>query len=82
MSERLDVRRMLLKRGWEEHGRIGGPLSKGRASWGTVNQSGDSSLSLYDGKYAEFTIEFPRPVPARLIVAACETVGVPNTEVS
>ncbi|MFK8844747.1 hypothetical protein [Streptomyces sp. Ac-502] len=43
MSERLDVRRMLLARGWTE--KRHGLLVKGDASWAATNDCGDSSLS-------------------------------------
>ena len=70
MSERLDVRRMLLHRDWAEDYTLG-PLRKGGAVWAVTNDCGDSGLSGR-GRKQTYTIEFPSHVPARVIVAACE----------
>lgn len=40
MAERLDVRRMLLRRGWTEDSALG-PLRKNGALWAVANDSGD-----------------------------------------
>lgn len=73
MTERLDVRRMLLARGWteEEHGL----LVKGGASWAATNDCGDSSLSGPARHGDQFTFDFPGDVPARVIVAAAEAAA-------
>ncbi|MEU7149141.1 hypothetical protein AB0B15_14065 [Streptomyces sp. NPDC045456] len=75
MSERLDVRRMLLARGWTE--KRHGLLEKGGASWAAVNDCGDSSLSgPRRGRPDDrFTFDFPGDVPARVIVAAAEAAA-------
>lgn len=72
MAGRLDVRRMLIRRGWQH--RRGGYLAveKGNVCWAPVNEHGDSSLSLYEDRRALFTVGFGGDVPARVIVAACE----------
>jgi hypothetical protein len=77
MSElRLDVRRMLLKRGWHEPKGPGRTMERGRAVWATSNRCGDSSLTAYRDGRGEFTIAFTSEVPARVIVAACEIAQV------
>ncbi|MFK8850431.1 hypothetical protein [Streptomyces sp. Ac-502] len=74
MSERLDVRRMLLARGWTE--KRHGLLVKGDASWAATNDCGDSSLSgPARGRGDRFTFDFPGDVPARVIVAAAEAAA-------
>jgi hypothetical protein len=69
MSERLDVRRMLLRRGWVEDRDLLCVLRKNGAVWALANTAGDSGLDGLDGKY---TIAFDSGVPARVVVAACE----------
>ncbi|GCD44127.1 hypothetical protein [Streptomyces paromomycinus] len=80
MSERLDVRRMLLARGWTE--KRSGLLMKGGACWAVTNDCGDSSLSgprrgRCDG---QFTFDFPGDVPARVIVSAAEAAAEVRAE--
>ncbi|MFI6117442.1 hypothetical protein [Kitasatospora sp. NPDC051164] len=70
MSQRLDVRRMLLKRGWTEG--PDGCLRKGSALWVASNDNGDSGLDGADGAYS---IPFIADVPARVITAIAETVA-------
>lgn len=77
MKLRLDVRRMLLKRGWSEPKGPGRTMEKGRAVWATINACGDSSLTAYRNGRAEFTLEFTSSTPARVIVATCETAQLP-----
>lgn len=77
MSRRLDVRNMLIDRGWEEPKGFGRTAEKGRAVWAPSNERGDSSLSAYRDGRAEFTIGFAGDVPARVIVAACEAAQEP-----
>lgn len=72
MSERLDVRRMLLKRGWTEDRDLWPVLRKGGAHWAATNNKGDSGLGGPGGK---FTVPFDSYVPARVIVAACEAAA-------
>lgn len=74
---RLDVRRMLLKRGWQEPKGPGRTMEKGRAVWATTNASGDSTLTAFRNGRGEFTIGFTDEVPARVIVATCEAAQVP-----
>jgi hypothetical protein len=74
---RLDVRKMLLKRGWQEPKGWGRTMEKGRAVWATTNASGDSSLTAYRDGHSEFTLGFSSEVPARVIVAACEEAQKP-----
>jgi hypothetical protein len=74
---RLDVRKMLLKRNWQEPKGFGRTMEKGRAVWATSNASGDSVLTAFRDGRAEFTIGFTSEVPARVIVAACEAAQVP-----
>jgi hypothetical protein len=70
MSERLDVRRMLLRRGWTEgRDRM---LRKNGALWTCINDCGDSGLDSPDKTW---TVEFDSGVPARVIVAACEAAA-------
>lgn len=73
MSQRLDVRRMLLRRGWtEDHEGI---LRKGHALWAPTNNSGDSGLDgrgARGGRGPRYTVEFSGDVPARVIAATCE----------
>jgi hypothetical protein len=71
MAERLDVRRMLLRRGWTEDPGLG-KLRKNGALWAVTNDSGDSGL---DGCNQKYGIDFPSGVPARVIVAACEAAS-------
>lgn len=74
---RLDVRRMLLKRGWQEPKGIGRTMEKGRAVWAISNRYGDSSLTAFRDGRGEFTIAFTSEVPALVIVATCEAAQVP-----
>ncbi len=67
MSERLDVRRMLLRRGWTEGRDL--MLRKNGALWAVGSDCGDSGLDAPDGKWS---VAFDSGVPARVIVAACE----------
>lgn len=76
-SSRLDVRKMLLNRDWQEPKGIGRVMEKGRAVWAPSNASGDSALSAYRDGRPEFTIGFPKDCPARVIVAACEAAQEP-----
>ena len=70
MSHRLDVRRMLLKRGWtEDHD---GVLHKYGAIWAPVNQAGDSGI---DAAGAAYGLGFNADVPARVITAVAELVA-------
>lgn len=71
MSERLDVRRMLLRRGWTEDRGLGS-LRKNGALWVVLNDCGDSGLDGLDRKYS---VEFDSGVPARVIVGACEAAA-------
>lgn len=73
MSQRLDVRRMLIKRGWAEDRE--GCLRKGGALWASHNTVGDSGL---DGPGQRYNIAFDSDVPARIIVAACEAAAERN----
>lgn len=68
MAERLDVRRMLLRRGWTEGSDLS-VLRKNGALWAVTSDAGDSGL---DGRDQKYTIAFDSGVPARVIVAACE----------
>lgn len=70
MSERLDVRRMLLQRGWTEDAE--GGLRKADAFWGAFNNCGDSGLSAPGRRSSRCTVTFEADVPARIIVATCE----------
>lgn len=71
MSERRDVRRMLLARGWEENGSV---LSKGTVHWCPYNNGcGDSGLQ--DDGRKSYSIEFNADVPARVIVATAEAAA-------
>lgn len=69
MSERLDVRRMLLRRGWTEDRKLWPVLRKNGAHWAPTNNCGDSGFGAAENEY---TINFDSGVPARVIVAACE----------
>lgn len=75
MAERLDVRRMLLRRGWTEAQL--GVIRKNGAVWSVVNDAGDSFLDgpARGGKGRAFAAEFTGNVPARVIVAACEAAA-------
>lgn len=75
MSQRLDVRKMLLKRGWREPRGIGRVAVKGDAVWAPSNDHGDSSLSARRGDQTMYTIGFASDVPTRVIVAACEAAA-------
>jgi hypothetical protein len=68
MSERLDVRKMLLRRGWVEGSGLC-VLRKNGAVWALANSAGDSGV---DGIHGKYSIAFDSGVPARVIVAACE----------
>lgn len=72
MSDRLDVRRMLLRRGWTEHRH--GVIRKGHAVWAVANGAGDSFLDV-PSRRGTHVVEFPGGVPARVIVAACEAAA-------
>lgn len=70
MSSRLDVRRMLLRRGWTEDRE--GFLHKGGALWTATNNAGDSGV---DGPGKRWSVTFDNDVPARIIVATCEAAA-------
>jgi hypothetical protein len=70
MSLRLDVRRMLLRRGWTEGADL--MLRKNGALWTTVNHCGDSGL---DSPNRTWSVAFDSGVPARVIAAACEAAA-------
>ncbi|WP_062209496.1 hypothetical protein [Streptomyces sp. NBRC 109706] len=73
MSERLDVRRMLLRRGWTEDQH--GVLRKGGAVVGST-AAGDAFLTGPGrGRHDEFTADFPSDTPAQVIPAATEHIG-------
>ncbi|WP_159029689.1 hypothetical protein [Streptomyces marincola] len=73
MAERLDVRRMLLRRGWVEDGH--GVLRKDGAVFGSTG-AGDAFLSGPGrGRRGEWTADFPSGVCARVIVAAAEAAA-------
>jgi hypothetical protein len=75
MSDRLDVRRMLLARGWaEQEGAL--VLSKGGAEWACTGCR-DSALTARTtgrrtGNAPSWTVDFGADVPARVIVAMAE----------
>lgn len=74
MSQRGDVRRMLLARGWDE-GEYA-VLHKAGATWAGIAR-GDSALSG-QGRAPwcqQWTVGFNRDVPARVIVAVCEAAA-------
>lgn len=73
MADRLDVRRMLLRRGWSEDGGLPPVLRKNGAVWAAF--AGDSQLDGPDGKYS---IAFGARTPARVIVTACEEAARVN----
>jgi hypothetical protein len=70
MSERLDVRKMLVRRGWDEGSDQ--CLRKNGALWVAINSSGDSGL---DGPNQTYSVTFNADVPARIIVATCEAAA-------
>ncbi|MEX5711886.1 hypothetical protein AB1484_27225 [Parafrankia sp. FMc6] len=74
MSDRLDVRRMLLARGWDE--KSTGMICKGDAVWAPWG-SGDSALtsSGRGPRRQRWTVDFGRDVPARVIVAMAEAAA-------
>lgn len=75
MALRLDVRRMLLKRGWtEETGEVS-LLRKNGSVWAAANHAGDSSVSGPTSRGGEWTVSFDAGVPARVIVATCEAAA-------
>lgn len=71
MSLRLDVRRMLLARGWKQED--GWVLKKGTVLWCPQNDRGDSGLQ--DDGRRHYSIEFNGDVPARIIVATAEAAA-------
>jgi hypothetical protein len=75
MDRRVDVRRMLLARGWQEDPKLWLLLRKGDLTWGSPNEYRDPSRSSAEGGWQ---IQFPGDEPARVIVAACETAGQPR----
>jgi len=75
MSVRLDVRRMLLRRGWTEDGSELGLLRKNGSVWATYGP-GDSSVSGPTRRGDLWTVGFDNTVPARVIVAACEAAAI------
>lgn len=72
MSLRLDVRRMLLRRGWTEESGEVGLLRKNGSVWAATNYGGDSSVSGPSSRGGLWTVGFDNSVPARVIVATCE----------
>lgn len=73
MAQRLDVRRMLLRRGWtEDHEGI---LRKNGALWCATNQSGDSGVEAAGCAYG---VNFNADVPARIITAIAELIAAPT----
>lgn len=74
MAERLDVRRMLLKRGWTQSSDFG-PIRKNAATWAVTNNGGDGFLSGPSRRGGEYVVDFPSDTPARVIVAACEAAA-------
>lgn len=79
MSERLDVRRMLLRRGWTEG--TDGCLRKNGALWAAHNTAGDSGLDATGarGHHSQrWNITFDAGVPARIITATCEAAAAPE----
>jgi hypothetical protein len=70
MSERLDVRRMLLRRGWTEDHE--GFLWRNGAMWTALNAAGDSGVTARERAY---DIQFNGDVPARIITAIAETIA-------
>jgi hypothetical protein len=73
MSERLDVRRMLLQRGWTED--ADGGLRKADAFWAAFNNSGDSGVGGPGRRGGRCSVAFDADVPARIIVATCEAAA-------
>jgi hypothetical protein len=73
---RGDVRLMLLRRGWHDDAELGYRLlRKGdRLLWAAVNTSGESELEYDDGD-RRWVARFEADVPARVVVAACETAA-------
>lgn len=74
MSLRLDVRRMLLKRGWTEESGELCLLRKEGSVWAATGR-GDSSVSGPAGRGELWTVGFDNSVPARVIVATCEAAA-------
>jgi hypothetical protein len=74
VSDRLDVRRMLLKRGWAE-GPGRGTIRKNAATWAVVSDAGDGFLGGPSRRGGEYCVDFPSDTPARVIVAACEAAA-------
>jgi hypothetical protein len=74
MSERLDVRRMLLRRGWTEDSDIVCLLRKSGCVWAAIG-AGDSSVSGPSSRGGLWTVGFDNTVPARVIVATCEAAA-------
>lgn len=74
MSDRLDVRRMLLRRGWTEDPGLGA-MRKNASTWAVGNDSGDGFLSGPSRRGGEYVVDFPSDTPARVIVAACEAAA-------
>jgi hypothetical protein len=75
MDRRLDVRRILLARGWQEDPELWPLLRTGDLTWGSPNEHRDLSLhAARDG----WQVEFLGNVPAPVIVAACEAAGYPR----
>jgi hypothetical protein len=67
--QRLDVRRMLLARGWQEIDH--GLLSRNNV---TVSYSGtDVFVTGLGARGSRATTDFPSSIPARVIVAMCES---------
>jgi hypothetical protein len=75
MGQRLDVRRMLLARGWTETRLC--VLTKGDVLWASQNDCGDSGIDYCGPK--RWSVEFNNDVPARIIVALAETAAKPPT---
>lgn len=72
MGRRLDVRRVLLARGWEEDPERWLLRRTGDLVLGSPNEHRDCCLhSDKDG----WQVAVPGGVPARVIVAACEAAG-------
>lgn len=74
MSDRLDVRRMLLRRGWTEDAAELCLLRKNGSVW-AASGAGDSSVSGPTSRGDLWTVGFDNTVPARVIVATCEAAA-------
>lgn len=77
---RNDVHRCLLERGWVEE-YPNGPLIKRDAKWASLGHRRESALG-FGGDHPDQILEFSPLIPARVIVAACESAASIRVEVA